>query len=130
MQKEISITIPVTIDKTKIESLLISGLEQGIHYWAEIGKRFRPKKGKARDEIYMHDYVMDGGYIMIVDTESEMQGEGHHEYKLDLAAVEDGLKILAEKYPHHMADIIKENDDMNTADALIQCALLKDIIYG
>lgn len=41
-----------------------------------------------------------------------------------------GLNVLVEKYPHHIADMLAENDDAETADAFLQCVVYGDIIYG
>lgn len=45
----------------------------------------------------------------------------------DIAA---GLAILAVKYPHHFRDLVADKGDMFTGDALIQCALFGDLVYG
>lgn len=45
-------------------------------------------------------------------------------------ALQRGLKIMAEKYPKHFADLVGENDDAMTHDVMVQCCLLGDIVYG
>jgi len=47
-----------------------------------------------------------------------------------LDELKKGLQILADKYPHHMADLLHENDDILTADALFQCACMGELVYG
>jgi hypothetical protein len=45
-------------------------------------------------------------------------------------AIQQGLKVLNEKTPHHVQDIINENHDVITGDALLQCIVLGEIVYG
>jgi len=46
---------------------------------------------------------------------------------LNLEKLQKGYAIVVEKYPH-LADL--ENQDASSGDAIIQCALMGDIIYG
>lgn len=46
------------------------------------------------------------------------------------ATLQKGLDILAEKYPHLLADLVSGSYDVIPADALLQCAAFGDLIYG
>lgn len=46
------------------------------------------------------------------------------------AKIVAGLKVMAEKFPHHYRNLIIDNADAETGDVLIQCALFGDIIFG
>ena len=50
------------------------------------------------------------------------------ELRLDL--IPQGLEVLASYYPRHFADLVNDNADSITADALLQCCLFGEIIYG
>ena len=49
---------------------------------------------------------------------------------LDLAAILDGARVLSEKYPDHFAAIINGADDAYTGDALLQCAIFGEALFG
>jgi hypothetical protein len=51
-------------------------------------------------------------------------------YKLDRAAIERGLKLMAEEWPHHWRDLTTESADAFTGDVLIQLSVLGEIRYG
>lgn len=51
-------------------------------------------------------------------------------YTLDYMAIQKGLEIMAEKYPSHWADFVGGNDDADTGDVFLQCALFGEVIYG
>jgi hypothetical protein len=50
--------------------------------------------------------------------------------RLDMAAIKNGLKVMAEKYPHHWQDFVSENDDAITGDVFLQCCLFGEIVYA
>jgi hypothetical protein len=47
-----------------------------------------------------------------------------------MAAIKSGLKVMAEKYPHHWQDFVSENDDAITGDVFLQCCLFGEIVYA
>jgi hypothetical protein len=51
-------------------------------------------------------------------------------HRVGKRALARGLAVLAEKYPHHLADLMQEKGDMYTGDALIQCAIFGELKYG
>lgn len=67
-----------------------------------------------------------GGAVLLKDR----YGDSETVYRLDREALQRGLKIMGEKYPHLMGDFVNENEDAITGDAFIQCALLGEIVYG
>jgi hypothetical protein len=44
--------------------------------------------------------------------------------------VTKGLEIMATKYARHFADLVSENDDADTHDVFLQCALFGEVVYG
>lgn len=56
-------------------------------------------------------------------------GEGVR-WTIRQADLERGLRTMSEKYPRHMADVIKNNEDADTGDVFLQCVCFGDIIYG
>jgi hypothetical protein len=119
------------IPLNRIAELLCCATEGGISYWCYIdfGKSRKPPeidKDIGFDAEYRHVCwpLSHGGSLCLVDNEDNT------EHYLDLAAVERGLKVMAEKYPHHLANFLKDNEDAETGDVFVQCSVLGEIVYS
>lgn len=130
MTEGITIDIPNRIPLTRIADLLCCGFEGGVGYWCQIVDYTVPAEPRSvwgEDTIYKHvDYPLTGGAVICRDAEGEEEGT----WTLDQAAIERGLKLMAEKAPRHWADFLAENEDADTGDCFIQMALLGEIVYG
>ena len=129
--ESIKVKIEKEVTMQQISDILCSALEGGSNYWMEIKKKVAPRNfnnTKAGEEKFTHiAYPMnDGGYIIIEDIEADEPVQ----YTLNLNAIRNGLKIMAEKESRHFNDFITENDDAITADVFLQCCLLGKTIYG
>ena len=51
-------------------------------------------------------------------------------FPLTYASMCKAMELMAQEYPHHMNDLLSENDDAITADVFLQLALFEDVIYG
>jgi hypothetical protein len=125
MAKEKTFSIRQYVGYQRVADVLF-GAGEGIRYWA----------GDSGYDLGCTDPVMQmlggGAPIEVIDYEDDTvkdPEDGKH-HKLTLAKIKKGLQILAKKYPDHYADIVGENDDMYTGDALVQCALFGNIIYS
>ena len=78
---------------------------------------------ECREEIWA-DVLLNGGFFLVEDVEEEK------EYKLSLKDFENGLKTLIFNYPRNYSNIMTEEGDFDDYDALLQCAVFGDIIYG
>lgn len=118
-----------------VADVLCSALDSGYgysYYWCTLKKRIQPSEWLFQSEPlptddghYRQDYPLNpGGALVLIDDESEK------ELVLDREAIVRGLGVMAEKYPRHFADIIKEEGDAETGDVLLQCCLLGEIVYG
>jgi hypothetical protein len=131
--KSVTLTVPLTLEQ--ISDVLCSALEGGSNYWYFIEEYINPTTWEFRSEPkrdngfdFAQDYPLNpGGALMISNKDDFGQGSIT---RLDLAAIQKGLAILGEKYPHILSDILSENTDAGTGDALLQCSLFGDIIYG
>jgi hypothetical protein len=127
-------TVSHTLTNEQIADAISWAFDGGSTYWCRIFDclapttwEFETKPSAGEHQHYSCDYPLNpGGEVLIVDEESDDDGV----LTLDTAAIQRGLAILAEKYPHHIVDILKENGDANTGDAFLQCCLFGDIIYG
>lgn len=80
---------------------------------------------------YAEDAVWDSPFSVIVEViEDESDPNNTTAYILNNAKLEQGLQIMAEKYPHMFKDIVQDNTDAATADLLMQCALFGEEVYG
>ena len=119
-QTETKVTL--TVSDEQLAEALCNGMEGGIHYWAQLNSYTVNAQG-----LYDYEGVAAGTCSSweLGDLESD------ETLTLDREALQRGLQILAKRYPWKLAELLDENKcDAETGDALIQCALLGDIIYG
>lgn len=119
----------------QMENLLCSALEGGSNYWYLINKSFKPKNFKNTregEEKFTHlSYPMNEGGALSISVMLEVdEDQSGKEYTLNLEALQKGMKIMAEKYPHHFSDFLADNDDSTTGDVFLQCALFGEILYS
>lgn len=119
----------VEVSKKRLSDLVCTAFEGGVGYWCCIEKYVEPKEITFRSDderIYRHiDYPLNPGGGMIVSVvESELL------YDVNEPVLVKGLETMALKYPRHFADFLNENEDGNTADVFLQCALFGEITYG
>jgi hypothetical protein len=137
------------IPEQRIRDLLTTALEGGSNYWYTLdtdrtvfveGLKYEDfqEGGKCTDpENYHHPLELipltEGCKLCFLDKEEEAElaeGEEPTPHWLDRAKLLDGLKIMAQKYPRHFADLVNENDDAITGDVYLQCCLFGSVIYG
>lgn len=119
----------------QISDVLCSAFEGGSNYWYHIDEQIKPSEWQFDSDPqrsphlhWLHDYPLNpNGALLISDTTEDNE---HGVMTLDGEAIQRGLDVLAEKYHHHVTDIVQENADADTGDALLQCCLFGDIIYG
>lgn len=139
------VVLHTTIPLARLHDVVVNALDNNaFNYWGSIdwGQTREPPLNldamtwlPRRDldfyrehsgRVTVHSFApFTGGRLTI--REHDDPGKPRH---LDADALQRGVAILLEKYPHHVADILAENDDIYTADALFQCALLGGILYG
>lgn len=122
-------TIKVNIEDKRISDLLCNAFEGGSNYWYWIESYNYPEgqTGEGLNLKYPHlDLpLVEGGSLTISDQEGVMPDK-----ILDKAAILRGLTIMAEKWPKPFADFMTENDDAETGDVFLQCALYGEVIFG
>jgi len=118
--------VNTTVAQERVEDLLCCGMESG-HYGDFRIVGYEPED--IQDECtFPHIEVpfKEGGVILMKDK----YGDSTKVYRLDRAALQKGLDVLAEKSPYQMGNFMNENEDVITGTVFIQCALFGDIIYG
>ena len=89
----------------------------------EIRNIAKKNNNECREDEWA-DVLLNNGYINVLDVEED------ENYKISLNDIINGFKILIIKYPTHYANIMDENSDFYDMDALLQCSVFKDVIYG
>lgn len=134
---KVKVTMEFPIER--IANMLCTALEGGSNYWYLIRKHIKPPTyvyktmatstpaGKKVEIIpHIDDPCNEGGALMIGDLEEEKRKP----IRLDLPAMQRGLQLMSEKYQHHFADFLAENDDAITGDVFLQLCLFGEVIYG
>ena len=130
-----TVTLSISLTVEHISDVLCSALEGGSNYWYNIEEYITPPTWEFSSEPkrdngfhWAQDYPLNpGGALMMSDKDDYGQGTVN---RLDLVTIHKGLTVLAEKYPHHVADILMENADAGTGDAFLQCCLFGEIVYS
>lgn len=68
--------------------------------------------------------LLHGGKFLVEDCEEEK------DYCISMTEVEKGFKIFMLNYPKEYAALMTEEGDLYDADALMQCIVFGEVIYG
>jgi len=123
LEGEILVTVEHKIPLERVRDLLTCATEGGIGYWALIAGYRGDRTGVTYPHIDMP--FKEGGAILIQDEEDDTAPIN----VLDMEAIQRGLHIMADKYPHHMSAFLDDNEDATTGDVFVQCALFGTIVY-
>jgi hypothetical protein len=129
------------ITRQRMFDLICCGFEGGVGYWCQIMDYENPDQIKV---TYKHNELplTEKGAVLCQEFEDGYGGQDDEGYwlgedgnrlevlKLDQAAYKRGLEIMSEKYPRHFRNFLDENEDAETGDVFVQCALLGEIVYG
>lgn len=129
----VPVEFKVRLSLRDVSSLLCSALEGGSNYWYQIVEYVEPPKVVFQTmpgRVFKHiDYPLNEGGALVIGSLEENKHDRPFA-RLDLAACARALELMAEKYPFHLADILKESADATTGDVFLQLALYGDIIYS
>jgi hypothetical protein len=121
------LTVEVGITQKDLFNLIVSAIEGGSNYWCEIIS-YWPETGKPTYEDDKYSYAdaifQFNGNLVLRDLEEQK------DHVLNLDKINKGLHVLAQKYPYHLGNILKEDADAITADVFLQACLFGKIIYS
>lgn len=128
----LTLTRPVQITHGQIAGLLCNAFEGGSGYWARAELAYTPTEQDMKDSETFGAWAGFAFYMVnhpdfkftLTDLEED------ESYTLTLETLKEGLKVMATKYSRHFDDFINENDDADTGDVFLQCAVFGDVIYG
>jgi len=108
----------------RIRDILVTAFEGGSNHWVDVFEYINPDKIEVENNIYDLPFI-EGCGVVVCDAE-DITEKGI----LNRESIKKGLKIMTDRFSWHLEDIIKGNEDANTADVLLQCAVWGDIVFG
>ena len=135
IMSEITVTVPLTFPEVRVRDLFCSAWEGGSAYWCRLKKRIVPPAArklieaekKAKGDFFDHEYpFIPGVQVVLEDATDEDTGLL---WILTREALISGLEVMAKKYPQQFVDFVAENDDAETADTFLQCALFGEAVF-
>ena len=127
--------VNVGISPRRIADMFVGAIEGGSNYWCSGIFLVSPGDVAPDDPRTGPWYDNPRRYedpalkIKVVEEEESAEGAGT-DHIIGLAEIAAGLKVMAEKFPQHLADIVNEHDDAATADLFLQCVALGDEVYA
>lgn len=129
MNKTISVRVHVPL--SEIENLLYSA-RQGTRYWVNEEPEPTINTDNQISGLSFLEYEKDvkefmNGKLELFVFDGEEDDKKHI---LNVAKIKKGLTAMAKNEKWHFTNIVNGETDMDTSDALIQCALFGKIIYS
>ena len=105
----------VEISAEDMENIVCTAFEGGINYWCSSADGMHTQA---------EDYCPDGwAYRLRLNEEDDTEPA-----TLDAETLQKGIMICLEKFPWHVQ--LDGDFDAGNADAIVQCAVFGDIVYG
>jgi hypothetical protein len=114
-------TIKINVPEEHIRDIVIHLADSGVGaYWGVFGA------GQAWD----YETILSGAGIDV--RPSDPDDDSFVVARLDRAALLRGIAVVCEKFQHHAAGALGLADHVDwwTVDAIVQCSLFGDIVYG
>lgn len=126
--------VNMQIADQRLKDLLCCALEGGSNYWYKI-ERFNYPQGQNQQTMplefrHLELPFVTGGSLTISDDSICDQGSVEGEHTLDHDAMLRGLEVMREKYIKHYDDFMTGNEDADTGDVFLQCALFGEVVYA
>jgi hypothetical protein len=117
------------VPRGRIYDAIITGLEGGSYSSIGVvdGSTWEPA-WRAAEQGKPEPFAKVECYDNDADPEDEEATKVR--VRLTDAAIQHGVEVLAEKAPHCLQNILNENEDVIDGDALMQCIVLGEIVYG
>ena len=123
--------VTTRVQVRRLQGLLCSAFEGGSNYWYMIHDEVKPSAMVDRFDgarVYPPvDYPTNPGGALLIGSMLDPKDSSK---RLDLAAIQRGLQVMAEEYPRHFGNFMDEADDATTADVFLQCCLFGKLVYG
>jgi hypothetical protein len=123
----------------RVADVICNGVEMGGSYIGWLHGFYKAAGGEGMQNAYAEGAFWQAGgvYRAHFDLPDGDEGEGAGRFLVAAEDITAGLETMARVCPSHFADLVAENDDICTADALLQCVILRadveaaaGLIYG
>jgi len=135
-EHETAFTTTVSVKNERFEDLLINFFEGG-NYWLKVlFTDIANEADKNGGEFRVLKQIMMGGTVICYDLEDVNEKLGEltlEKMKKALQAMANGMDLKEKENEHlksHFNNFITENDDFETADVVIQIAVMGEIVFG
>lgn len=130
----LAVIAEITVPLERITNCLIGAFEGGSTYWLRGVEYTTTPPGEYENPMYSDDHFWNDGGRAKISYDNPEAGESDDgdqvEKEIGLPELKAGLAVMAAKHPRHFGDLVAENDDADTHDVFIQCALMGDVVYG
>jgi hypothetical protein len=126
-----SITTTIEVPTERVHNMIVSAFEGGSNEWLH-GARFLSGTPHTTPNLvwYGEESVFEGPVSFTATYDNPDEPDERTMKTITQDDLRKGLEIMAAKYGSHFADLLQENDDAETADVFLQCAILGDVVYG
>lgn len=121
------ITVQTDVPFQRVADVMCGAIEGGSTYWCQ---DFLRQEGPDLPNFYAEAAFYESGNYSIKVNHDDPDGDGQKTTIIGPTEVEAGVQLMATKYGRHFIDMMTENDDAITSDVLLQCIVLKDVVYG
>ena len=117
----------VDIPDQRIKDLLCCAIEGGCGHWCGIKDYIIASDADTSTVEYKHLDLpfIEGCGVLVHDTTDATLSP----VLIDCVSIESGLKDMAEDYPVHFDNFMKENEDAETGNVFMQCCVFGEVIY-
>jgi hypothetical protein len=112
-----------------IRDHMVSGIENGTKDWCSGAKLISSEIPCIGRPWYADTKLYEGHFVIQFTEHVKSPGSGA-QHNLTPQKLQGGLKLLSEKYPKRISEMLGEQGDASTADMLIQASLFGKIVYG
>jgi len=144
---KVDIKVTKTIRERDIKSALCTATEGiDMRTWVKVAD------ARVRDGLSIKDFFEGGkmqdpddywhwtqlvplveGCALVLELHEKTKcwdGEVRDRVELDLAAIQRGTQVMADKYPNYFVELFDHGGDAVSGDVFAQCCVFGDVIYG
>lgn len=131
-----TIEVKTSVEYSRATDLIVGAFEGGSRYWINgidwggLKTRHKESPWKEKDLMCTYSEVMSWCCIHGTDFWVQVEDDDRELHNITPARIERGVQTMADSFPRHFNDMMRENDDATTSDVLLQCILFNDIVYG
>lgn len=120
------------ISKERVADLLCGALEGGSNYWYCLPELAAVKNATNELQRFpLVDRIISAVYENNVSVPVyDVEDDTYHLGDINLANIARGEELMLQNFPDCFGDVIKEQDDAETADVWFQLVVMGEVVYG